>query len=47
MKGETLQLEVSLQEVELALKQWDQTQAGMKDAFKQLESFSDNAPAAH
>ena len=46
LKQETLESEVSLRKPNLALKQWDQIQAGMKGAFKQLESLGDNAPAA-
>ena len=45
-KRETAESEVSLQEVKLAAKQWDQIQAGTKDTFKQLESLGNDALAA-
>ena len=45
-KRETPELEISSRKRNLALKQWDQIQTGMKDASRQSESLGDNAPAA-
>ena len=46
LKRETLESEISLRKAKLALKQWHQIQAGMKDASKQSELFGENASAA-